>query len=51
MGDLNPLRKRVEDSGSVASVNLSLKKTTSLYCHMKDVAKEKATCIEQFELA
>jgi len=48
--DSTPLRKKVEDYGSVVSAYLSLKKATSLYCHLIDVGKERATCTKQVEL-
>ena len=50
-GDPTPLKKRVEDYGSAVSAFLSLKKATSSCCHTDDVAKEKALCTEQVDLA
>ena len=50
-GDPTPLKKRVEDYGSAVSAFLSLKKATSSCRHPDDVAKEKALCTEQVDLA
>ena len=50
-GDPTPLKKRVEDYGSAVSAFLSLKKAASSCRHPNDVAKEKALCTEQVDLA
>jgi len=43
-GDLNPLRKKVEDYGSAVSASLSLKKVAFL-CHpLTVVGQQKAAC-------
>ena len=50
-GDPTPLKKKVEDYGSAVSAFLSLKKAASSCRHPDDVAKEKAFCTEQVDLA
>ena len=50
-GDLNPLRKKMEDYGSVVSTFLSLKKAASTCSHPDDVEKEKALYAQQVDLA
>jgi len=49
-GDLNPLRKNVDDYRSVPSASLSLKKLASMCHHPNDVEKKKAMCAKQAEL-
>jgi len=49
--DPTPLNMKVEDYGSVVSAFLSLKKEASSCLHPDDVAKEKALCTEQVDLA
>ena len=49
--DATPLKKEVEDYGSAVSAFLSLKKAASSCRHPDDVAKEKALCIAQVDLA
>ena len=50
--DPTPLKKKkMEDYGSAVSAFLSLKKAASSCRHPDDVAKEKALCTEQVDLA
>ena len=50
-GDPTPLKKKMEDYGSAVSAFLSLKKAASSCRHLDDVAKEKAFCTKQVDLA
>jgi len=50
-GDPTPLRKKVEDYGSVLYAYLSLKKATSLCCHLIVAGQQKASYTEQVKLA
>ena len=50
-GDSNPLRKKVEDYGSVVFAYLSLRKAASLCRHPIVVAKQKIARAEEVELA
>jgi len=45
--DLNPLRKKVKDYGSVVSAFLSLKKTASMCHHLDNVEKVKACALSR----
>jgi len=49
--DPTPLKKKVEDYGSFVLAFLSLEKAASSCHHPDDVAKEKALCTEQINLA
>ena len=50
-GDPTPLQKKVKDYRSTVSAYLSLKKATSLCCHLTIVGEQKVVCTKQVELA